>query len=244
MFDMKKINNIYFLLFLLSFIIISCNSNTSPSIDSFMSEYFPTTIGNWWKYENWVLDSNGVKVNKISVDSVVIEDTAFWEGKSAFVIVTYSTREDTTIKITNYIAIEGSKLFYYLNLKYSDGDSIPWVKSADLASNQWVTVEKDIINDYGSVKTQYYEKTTISKGGTVDFNYKNQVLKTQEFFTDYIQRINTFTPTDTLRTDMEATNQDLYCKGIGWVYSKYMMTKNLGFERQGYETIMNDYYVK
>ncbi|TAL69346.1 MAG: hypothetical protein EPN82_07325 [Bacteroidetes bacterium] len=234
----------YLLLLLLSIIIISCNSTIPPTVDSYMSEYFPSSIGNWWKYDNWVLDSNGVRLNKISVDSVVVENSIFYEGKNAVVLVTYSRREDTTIKITNYLAIEGSKLFAYLNLKYSDGDSIPWVKSADLSEFEWLIVEKNIKRDTLSIKTEYYEKTSVSKGGIIDFNYQNQTLKTQEFITNYMQRITTITPKDTLKTDMESINQDLYCKGIGWVYSKYIMTKNLGYERQGYESLLIDYYVK
>ena len=239
---MRYYKNIFALLIIVLF--ISCNSTTEPVYNGFMSEYFPTSIGNWWKYENWVLDSNGVRTKLVSVDSIVVEDTLFYEGKNAFKMATYSKREDTTITIISYVALEGSKLLYYLNLKYSDGDSIPWVKSADLAQFNWTIVEKDIKNEYVSTKTEYYEKTSVTKGGIVDYTFRNEVLQAQEFITDYVQRITTITPKDTLKTDMEATNRDLYCKGIGWVYSKYMMLKNVGYDRQGYESILLDYYVK
>src|SRR3989339_423194 len=161
---MKKIYILFLIILLLqSFIFISCNSETSPTVDKIMSEYFPTTIGNWWKYENWVLDSNGLRTKNISVDSVVVENIIYYEGKNSAVL---------------------------------------------------------------------------------DFNFKSDILKVQEFMTYYIQRTSTIMPKDTVKTDMESSYQDLYCKGIGQVYSKYMMVKNLGYERQGYETTLIDYYVK
>ncbi|MCL5992208.1 MAG: hypothetical protein M1419_08925 [Bacteroidetes bacterium] len=241
---MKKINKIYFLLLILSFIVISCNTETSPTADELMSEYYPTSIGNWWKYENWILDSTGTRINKISVDSVVIEDTTYLDGKNAFEIVTYSSRNDTIIVSTNYIAFEGSNLFAYMNLTFSDGDSIPWIRVADLNGSQWLMAEKDIINENNQVRNEYYIKITGAKGDILDFNFRNEMLKAQEFVTTYIQRTSTKTPIDTVGTDMESTIQDLYCKGIGQVYSKYMMVKNVGFARQGFESNLLDYYVK
>ncbi|OGU40855.1 MAG: hypothetical protein A2X61_15900 [Ignavibacteria bacterium GWB2_35_12] len=242
---MKKIYILFLIILLLqSFIFISCNSETSPTVDKIMSEYFPTTIGNWWKYENWVLDSNGLRTKNISVDSVVVENIIYYEGKNSVVLVTYSSRDDTVIKSTNYIAIEGSKLLAYMNLTFSDGDSIPWITAADLDGSEWLMVEKDIINENNQVKNEFYIKISGSKGAVLDFNFKSDILKVQEFMTYYIQRTSTIMPKDTVKTDMESSYQDLYCKGIGQVYSKYMMVKNLGYERQGYETTLIDYYVK
>ncbi|MBI5324516.1 MAG: hypothetical protein HZB41_04470 [Ignavibacteriae bacterium] len=235
---------IYILFYIVALFFISCNSTTSPTDFGFMSDYYPTSIGSWWKYENWVLDSNGTRTKMISIDSIVVEDTLYFQGKNAFTIATYSKRGDTVIKFTNYIALENSKIYAYLNLTYSDGYSVPWVKFADLSSNNWIIVEKNIIRDTLSIRTEFYEKISCSKGGIVDFNFKNQVLKTQEFITDYIQRTQTVTPNETTGTDMESINQDLYCKGVGLVHSNYMMLKNVGFERQGYETTLIDYYIK
>ena len=80
-----------FLSFALMAIIIiglttSCSndSSTSPSTPTTtekMSEYMPSTIGTWWKYENFDTDTNGVKTKVTGYDSTFINSIKMLAGK-------------------------------------------------------------------------------------------------------------------------------------------------------------------
>ncbi len=224
----------------------SCsNESTNPNNQFSMSSYFPTTQGSWWKYENWILDSTGARVKKHCEDSVVIEGTAFIGGKQAIIMADYS-RDTNGIsrKDTSYIAIEGSKLLAFVNLIFSDGDSIPWLTMADLNSANWLIYEKSIRDSNTQVSSLYYSMMSGSCGSLLDFSLKGETIKAQEFIINSVSKSSIMTAIDTTQTDLEGAQQDLYGKGIGQVYSKYMMTKNSGYPLQGFETILVDFEIK
>jgi hypothetical protein len=229
----------------LALMLASCSDNNTNPIIQNMSEYFPTSMGSWWKYENWILDSTGTRVKLNSEDSIVVEGTTFMAGKQVIIMADYS--RDTLGRMrkdTSFVAIEGSKLMFYANLIFSDGDSIPWLTMADLSSANWRIYEKSIKDSNMQVKTEYYTMMAGTEGGLLDYTIKNTNIKAQEFTINSITRTSVITPSDTTLSDQEGSEQDLYGKGIGAVYSKYMMTKNSGFPLTGYETVLIDYYIK
>jgi hypothetical protein len=209
-----------------------------------MSEFFPTSIGSWWKYENWRLDSTGTRDSLLTIDSIVVEGVTTIGGREVFINVDYELNATPARKDTNYIALDGGKLLNYLNLDYGDGVIIPWVVYADLNANEWQMVFKDIIHDTLGYRSEYYFNMYGNKGVIQDYIFKDTTIKAQQIFVYSITKGTTIIPNDTSSFATEDETLFLYGKGVGLVYMKFMITKTTFPPITGYETTLLDYYVK
>jgi hypothetical protein len=125
-------------------VMVGC-SKEEPTQPSQPKNYMPLAVGNWWVYSRVQLDTNGnEKPGMEWRDSTVVVGTVRIAGKTAYALVSYFDGEagDTT-----YMALEGNKLYMYMDTSDVHGDPLsallsvfgPWVPMVDFSGQFWST---------------------------------------------------------------------------------------------------------
>jgi len=176
-----------FLLFLSPLLFLfSCSkdSSTNPS-DQTNQSYFPTTVGSYWKYVEYELDSLGVKVagtEDTTITTVVANQVI--QGKNAAIMVSTSQSGGSTD--TTVAAYENGKV--YTLISFFGNEFIPvtgdqWIVLADFNASEW-TILKDTtlasfdVEGLGTVTPTVGIKG--KKGNKTDLVVANKVVSAQE----------------------------------------------------------------
>ena len=125
---------------LAALVMVGC-SKEEPTQPSQPKNYMPLAVGNWWVYSRVQLDTNGnVEPGMEWRDSTVVVGTVRIAGKTAYALVSYIDGEagDTT-----YVALEGNKLYMYLDTSGMSDNPFsvfgPWVLMVDFSGRSWST---------------------------------------------------------------------------------------------------------
>lgn len=102
---------------IITFVLISCSEDSTPTppAKTDYSAYYPLTVGSWWVYEEWSTDSNFNPDSLQSRDSVVIEAALMYNGKNAFMKVTYNTEYGFAMD-TTYEYFENNSLYEWTQI--------------------------------------------------------------------------------------------------------------------------------
>ncbi|MFH1051563.1 MAG: hypothetical protein V1779_11635 [bacterium] len=117
-----------------------------------LTECFPTSIGSWWVYENYIYDWESENDTLIGYDSTVIVGTMVFEGKEALLFETHHF--DTTFhfieKDTNYYSLYKDIDIYrlYQWVKYFNGE-FNWMEIAndDYNNDRWFSDSISTLSD-------------------------------------------------------------------------------------------------
>jgi len=184
-----KINNIFLLVILLMGIMFySCteNESTAPTDPTLkMSDYFPASVGSWWIYMNYELDSLGNRMSEGERDSTYNEAIVSMDGKDAIMQISVTVYEDETDYDTTYFNIDGSKLYIYEDDMFEEGVKA-WTLFVDLAAEEWqimfyeqhmdTTYFDPMINDSVRVKQDMVMDFTGMKDIDKDYSIKGQTI--------------------------------------------------------------------
>ncbi|MER3328908.1 MAG: hypothetical protein RIF34_04960, partial [Candidatus Kapaibacterium sp.] len=145
--------------------LVSCADNNSTNPDDetpvLSDNYFATTQGSYWIYENKTEDETQGTI--ITRDSVVLESVNQKDGKEAYNCNTYSDSDNNGSYETNndaetFYATKNGKLYIHKDSFLPDGlgagsvlnlsDQIEfkddWIKIADESDDDWDIVESEI----------------------------------------------------------------------------------------------------
>lgn len=186
-FKMNSRFNISFLLLAVSLFLSlqSCSEDNSTNDNTTTKKYFPTTVGSWWIYQSFELDSNGVKIpESLRYDTAKIIGSFNIAGKMATAIEEHSG--DDSID-TTYFSYENDKI--YTLLSTFDNETIPikgdqWIIIADFNSSSWIILKDTTfapleIPDFGTFTPTL--GITGRKGNATNFVVKGKSIPSQEF---------------------------------------------------------------
>lgn len=179
----------YWFFFLPTFIFLQSCSEDNSTINSTngptTKNYFPTTVGSWWIYKSYDLDSNGVNVPESETyDTNRIVGSFNIAGKMATAIEIRSSNGSVD---TSFFYYENNKIYSLISIFNNDlipieGDQ--WIMVADFNSSAW-TILKD--TTLGSFNMPGYGTITPTlgitgrKGNSTNVVVKGKVIPSQEF---------------------------------------------------------------
>lgn len=173
------------LLVLQTFLLLQSCSEDNSTNNTTPKTYFPTTVGSWWIYQSFDLDSNGVKVpESVAYDTSRIIGSFNVSGKLATAMESRSSNGSVD---TNYFSYETDKIYTLLSI--FNNDMIPiegsqWVLIADFNASNW-TILKDTtfapseIPGLGTVTPTL--GITGRKGNSTNVVVKGKAIPSQEF---------------------------------------------------------------
>lgn len=215
--------NISFLLLAASLFLslLSCSEDNSTNDNTTTKTYFPTTIGSWWIYQTFELDSIGVKIlETLSYDTAKIIGSFNIAGKMA---TTMEERSGDDSIDTTYFSYENDKIYTLLSI--FDNAMIPikdnqWIIIADFNSSSW-TILKDTtfatieIPNLGTITPTL--GITGRKGNTTNFPIKGKSIPSQEFIITMKFNLKIAIPSVPLPVDanFEIVHRILFGENVG-----------------------------
>ena len=135
---------------LAALVMVGC-SKEEPTQPSQPKNYMPLAVGNWWVYSRVELDTNGnVKPGMEWRDSTVVVGTVRIAGKTAYALVSYIDEEAVD---TTYVALEGNKLYMYMDTSGMSDDPFsvfgPWMLMVDFSGRSWSTQDSVRLDNVG-----------------------------------------------------------------------------------------------
>lgn len=169
------------------FFLYSCSDSSTNTNEPTNKSYFPTSIGSYWKYVEYEIDSLGVKVPD-SEDTTITRVVAnqMIQGKNAAILVRQSTKNESID--TSIFAYENEKIYTLLSFFNNEfipiGEGNQWVMIADFNATQWTilndtTLESFDLPDIGKITPTVGIKG--KKGNKVDVVVKGKPIPSQEF---------------------------------------------------------------
>jgi len=260
MFSIKKLSAL--MLLIVSFIIVSCSEDNSTSSNT-NKDYFPTTVGSYWKFLTYELDSMSIRIpgtEDTTIEKIVGTETLY--GKNAIIYVTSSSKNTGTD--TTYFAKEGTKVYTLLSL--FNNDFIPieqgnqWVQIADFSlspGNQWTILNDttlatvDIPPDIGvSGKMTPTISIKARRGENTTFTIKGKPVNATEFIITFgmVIKLNVSGMPMPINLNFNVVNHIWFGEGIGIVrrqtdpFSINVIIQNFNFNGSRDELI--DYSIK
>lgn len=221
-------------------LLASCSDDTTTNPDDNPSEsenYFATTQGSYWIYENETESEETGKV--ITKDSVALKSVEQKDGKEAYNCKTYSdadnngsyeTSSDTetfyaTAKGELYIhkdaflppALAGGGFFDFADQIEFKSD---WIKIADDGDSDWDIVESEInitIPDFGFIVTGDVDSEGENLNKTKEVSVNGEIITTYGYKVDVNFKGNIRTDIIPIPIPIEFTTSTTYwvAKGIG-----------------------------
>lgn len=246
------------LLAVFAFLSSCSDDSSSPS----KSELQPTSLGSWWIYENYSIDSNNVSKKLSGYDSVVVSGKSIIMEKEASVFKTIEINSigEPVGNSDNYYNLQDNKLYMH-SKAFTDAVSSQffpftfkeqWMKVADKNDDDWKAYEDDINDFAGPFGSSVDGKILINgeKGGSKQFTIDNKTVNTSEF----ILTIN-FTGSATIpdilfpiTITIERKMYLYFADGIGLVYQKMPPNKIsllvMNMNLPGSETFLRKYSIK
>lgn len=186
----------------LIFGIYSCSDNsTNPSAPN----YFPLNLGNYWIYEQFLLDSLNTKVSGSMIsDSVFVSGSQIENVLTNTSVTTYKMKhnysDNSSNEQKNYSNESGIYQYFdqipglpsnLFGLKLSDYMQISWVKMIDLKNPTWVILSGDTLTipeitlQGQRVSVSLIISMTGAKGTTKSFTVNSQTVNTQEYLLNF-----------------------------------------------------------
>jgi hypothetical protein len=239
------------LLFLFS---CSKDSSTNPS-DQNNQTYFPTTVGSYWKYVEYELDSLGVKVagtEDTTITTVVANQVV--QGKNAAIMVSTSQSGGSTD--TTVAAYENGKVYTLISLFANELLPVnvdQWIVIADFNNSEWAILKDTTfasfdVPDLGTVTPTVGIKG--KKGNKTDLVVKNKVISSQEFIITFSYSLKIQIPNVPMpvTTKFDVLMHIWLGQGIGVAKTRFDPYKiNILIYEQnfnGNESVLIDYKIK
>ncbi len=231
----------------------SCSKSTEPTDSMNMSEYYPTSIGSWWKYDTWSLDSNGTRIEITSRDSIVSSGTITLKGKNVPLFLAWNLDYIGKSDTTEYYYAEGSILYAYMPATMSsflkpgrDTSSWKWGLFADMNGTNWTIINDSLSKDTLGYTVKQTLKMTGTKGTQKNYSIKGKTIQSQQFIYNFKLKTTAYLLGQVFSSfDNEMQIEFWYGKGVGLVNQITRIIKdegmNLGVNR---ETILIDYNIK
>ncbi|ROL56389.1 hypothetical protein D9V84_08105 [Bacteroidetes/Chlorobi group bacterium Naka2016] len=226
---MQKSIRLLVLLFTAIFFLSSCSKDdSSTNVTPSNQSYFPTTVGSYWKYLEYELDSLGVKVpGTEDTITTTLASIQPMEGKNAGIYLSTSSTNQTTD--TSYYAFENDKVYSFLSL--FNNEFIPvenanqWIVVADFNATEW-TILKD--TTLAEVDLQGVGKMTPTvsikgrKGNKTDLVIKGKPYTAQEFIITFSMKIKLSIPNVPLPINLnfDVVQHTWYAQGVGMAKSR------------------------
>ncbi|MCX7908310.1 MAG: hypothetical protein N2560_02180 [Ignavibacteria bacterium] len=224
---MKKYHH-FFIIFLSVFpllLLLSCSDSSTNNSEPSKKTYFPTSVGSFWKYLQYEIDSLGVKVpnTEDTITSTIVSNQMIL-GKNASIFLSKSSKNQTTD--TLIYAYENDKVYSFLSLFDNEfipiGEGKQWILLADFNSPQW-TILSDTTLD--TLDFQDFAKMipTISvkgkKGNKSDLAIKNKAVPSQEIILTISFKIKMLLPNVPLPVNLnfDVVQHYWFGEGIGIV---------------------------
>ena len=135
---MKKFLIIIYSVIFSALFLISCNDPNQPTYklvnQNDINFYFPMKVGNWWKYEVYVIDSLGVRKYKKNIDSVYISEIDTINGKICYKFITEAIPM-VSYPTYDYYYIENNNLYQYFSPYTLGKNESDWFVAIELQSN-------------------------------------------------------------------------------------------------------------
>lgn len=129
-------------------VLAACSTATEPIENCTLENNFALQTGNWWVYDAYNTDfSNTLIPGTERQDSTVVERTEVYNGKTAYMLVTYSTVDGGVtymVHDTVWIAMEDGQAFIPIqNLTPNHCPCVAdaWVRFADCSAENWTAFE-------------------------------------------------------------------------------------------------------
>ncbi len=178
---------IFVFVFSILALLSACKEN-STGPNGTQKVYVPTTIGSWWIYFNYAIDSAGNKLAETEYyDTSRIVGTQTISGKTAILM---ESRNSQGWADTMFFAYENGKLYTFTNLYNNDivnFDEPQWVILADFNSSNWNIIPDttfppvDVpIADVGTAKLTLTFSVNGSKGTQKNITVKGKSIASQE----------------------------------------------------------------
>lgn len=139
------------LLSLLLFILAACSSATDPGGNNptgcTLENDFALQTGNWWVYNAYETDLSGRKISGTErLDSTVVEGTSIMLGKTAYMLVNYSTADggSTYTRDTSWMAVGDGRVWTLpadVSPIFCECLSEPWLTIADCGVETWTAFD-------------------------------------------------------------------------------------------------------
>lgn len=170
----------------------ACNSSSTPTAEP--PNYFKGlgTIGSYWVYENYEIDTNGVVQSEYYLDSTWVAGVVMKDGRNATILVSQSNNGGTVSNDTTYLSLDSNKMYAYLNPVDNpllpDQNQSTWVLVAHTdTSATWpaitpITLKQDA--DFGgqAIALELKIEATISTKGDTAFTAANGIKYTTKNF--------------------------------------------------------------
>ncbi|TAL69343.1 MAG: hypothetical protein EPN82_07310 [Bacteroidetes bacterium] len=234
-----------FLLLLISsttVILNSCKENVVQPVDSrCMTDYEVQTLGSWWKYECYSLDSFGnrepdtMSTYRLRIDSII-----YTEGRKGII---KTDIDDGSQYTYNKYYFYDCKLYRTIGIRVDTVSTLYWIPFADFNSHGDTVWNEH--NQYN--KIDYYHKIYISKGRQKEFILKGNKLTLEEFiFEEIIIEID-HSKSPEEKDELHMIEHTWYAKGIGVVnifYNWYGFKNNNEDFKSNWEAVLVDYEIK
>ncbi|MFC2131155.1 hypothetical protein ACFLSQ_06950 [Bacteroidota bacterium] len=237
-------------IFALAFYSCSENESTAPSDTTLkMSDYFPASIGSWWIYMNYELDSLGNRISEGVKDSTYNAAIVMINGKDAIMQISVTVYEDDTDYDTTYFNVDGSKLYAYEDVMFEEGVKA-WTLYVDLAADEWqimfyeehtdTTMINPMTGDTISIKQDIVLDFTGMKDIDKDYSIKGQTISAKgikwQISMEYYSKIG-----DEIESGSDESFIYMWvAKGIGMVHN---IAEPVMGESEGNERELIDYYI-
>jgi hypothetical protein len=197
-----SINKIFTLLAIILIItgLSTCSDSSSdnnPPNTTIYNKYLPLKKGNWWKWQDYKLDSLGNPIYTGSTydSTVIVKEDTLIAGKNASVYIYYGTNGAVNF-IRNY-CIYGSQIFMhsdginqiFAKINQQSAITLPfslpnqWIVLADFERSSWAVYDTTFKNYEikNGVKVDFTFKIDGQKGTTKDITVEDKTYKSQEF---------------------------------------------------------------
>lgn len=137
---------------LLTAMLAACSTGTDPEeISCTLENDLALQTGNWWVYDVYDTDKYGQKIAGTErQDSTVVERTEIHNGRTAYMLVNYSTMDGGvtyTIRDTSWTAVEDNRAYkpaLELAANYCRCFVDDWGQFADCGADNWRAFDKTI----------------------------------------------------------------------------------------------------
>ena len=255
--SMSKFLKISYLLFFFVFILTTCSdddssTNTNPTNQT----YFPTSVGSFWKYLEYDIDSLGIKVPETedTVLTTIIGNQVI-NGKNATIFLNRYSKEASTD--TSFLAYENEKVYTFLSAFDNDfipiGESNQWIVISDFNANQWTILKDTTLQQVdlpGIGKMTPTVGATGRKGSKGEMVVKGKTVQSQEFIITFKLNIKLEIPNVPMPVNLkfDVVQHIWYGLGIGVIQRRLDPFKFnvLLFEQSfnGNESKIIDYNIK
>lgn len=126
----------------------ACSTATAPIENCTLENNFALQTGNWWVYDAYNTDFSNTMISGTErQDSTVVERTDIYNGKTAYMLVTYSTVDGGvtyTVRDTVWIAMDNGQAsmpMHNLTPNHCPCFADEWVRFADCSAENWTAFE-------------------------------------------------------------------------------------------------------